>query len=126
MPFSCGSGAAGRELLFYSIVLRLRYPEGMPQEPESESVDTSHDLDVVTLFSSSNHDAEMEAMAIHSILQANGIPSILQGASTIPVLEFQVQVPKADLEEAQRVLEEARAAGPAAAAEAEEASEGTP
>ena len=99
----------------------------MPQEPEpeSESVDPSHDLDVVTLFSSSNHDAEMEAMAIHSILQANGIPSMLVGASTIPVLEFQVQVPKADLEAAQRVLEEARAAGPAAAAEAEAASEET-
>ena len=99
----------------------------MPQEPEpeSESVDPSHDLDVVTLFSSSNHDAEMEAMAIHSILQANGIPSMLVGASTIPVLEFQVQVPKADLEAAKRVLEEARAAGPAAAAEAEAASEET-
>jgi hypothetical protein len=90
---------------------------------ESEALDTSHDLDVVTLFSSSNHDAEMEATAIHSILQANGIPSILVGASTIPVLSFQVQVPKADLEQAKRVLAEAEAAGPAAAAEAEAASE---
>ena len=35
----------------------------MDQEPESDSLDVSHELDMVTLFSSSNHDAEMEAMA---------------------------------------------------------------
>jgi hypothetical protein len=95
------------------------------RDPESESIDTSHDLDMVTLFSSSNHDAEMEALAINSILQANGIPSIVVGTSTIPVLDFQVQVPKADLEQARRVLAEAQAAGPAAASEAEAASEET-
>lgn len=97
----------------------------MEQEPEaeSESLDISHDLDVVTLFNSSNHDAEMEAMAIHSILQANGIPSMVVGASVIPALAFEVQVPRASLEEAQRILADAQAAGPAAAAEAEEASE---
>ena len=92
-------------------------------EPESESFDTSHELDMVTLFESSNHDAEMEAMAIHSILQASGIPSVVVGASTIPVFSFEVQVPKADLEEARRILAEAQAAVPAAAAEAEAASE---
>jgi hypothetical protein len=101
----------------------------MPQEPETgsepESADPSHDMDMVTLFSSSNHDAEMEAMAIHGILQSNNIPSILVGTSTIPVFEFQVQVPKEDLEAAGRVLADARAAGPAAAAEAEAASEET-
>lgn len=78
---------------------------------------------MVTLFSSSNTDAEMECTAIHSILQAEGIPSFVVGASTIPVLEFQVQVPRIHLEEAQRILEEARAAGPDAAAEAEGFSE---
>jgi aryl-alcohol dehydrogenase-like predicted oxidoreductase len=76
-----------------------------------------------TLFSSSNHDAEMEAMAIHSILQASGVPSVLVGSSTLPNLAFEVQVPREDLEEAQRILAEAQAAGPAAAAEAEAASE---
>lgn len=97
----------------------------MEQEPEaeSESLDTSHELDMVTLFSSSNHDAEMEAMAIHSILQASGIPSVLVGSSTLPNLAFQVQVPSENLEEAQGTLAEAQAAGPAAAAEAEAASE---
>ena len=98
----------------------------MPEERERNSnfVDPSHDLDTVILFKSSAHDAEMEALAIHSIMEANGIPSVLVGASTIPVLEFQVQVPRADLEEARRILAEAQSAGPAAAAEAEEASEG--
>jgi Putative prokaryotic signal transducing protein len=97
----------------------------MPQEPEpeSESIDSSHDLDMVTFFSSSNHDAEMEAMSIHSILEANGIPSVLVGTSTIPSLEFQVQVSREDLEQARRVVAEAQAAGPDAAAEAEANSE---
>jgi hypothetical protein len=81
--------------------------------------------DMTVLFSSSNHDAEMEAMTIHGILQASDIPSIVVGPSTIPVLEFQVQVPRADLEKARQIVEEAKAAGPAAAVEAEEDSEET-
>ena len=80
---------------------------------------------MVTLFSSSNHDSEMEAMAIHGILQASGIPSVLVGSSTLPVLSFEVQVPSENLEEARRILAEAQAAGPAAAAEAEAESEET-
>jgi hypothetical protein len=101
----------------------------MAQDPEeqqdAEHVDVSHDLDMITLFSSSNVDAEMEATAIHSMLQANGIPSVVVGASIIPVLEFQVQVPRGVAEEAERLLEEARLAGPEAAAEAERAGEET-
>ncbi|HUI77032.1 MAG TPA: hypothetical protein VLY24_03925 [Bryobacteraceae bacterium] len=99
----------------------------MAQDPDEQQdeggVDPSHDLDMVTLFSSSNIDAEMEANAIHGILTANGIPSVVVGASTIPSLEFQVQVPRAAAEEAERLIEEAQAAGPAAAEEAEAASE---
>ena len=94
----------------------------MAQDP-SRDVNPSHDLDMVVLFSSSNTDAEMECTAIHSMLEAEGIASMVVGASTIPVLEFQVQVPKAQVEEAQRILEEARAAGPDAAAEAEASGE---
>ena len=95
----------------------------MPQNPEDFEVDPSHDLDMVTLFSSSNRDAEMEASAIHGVLQANRIPSMLVGTPQIPSLEFRVQVPRARLEEAERVLEEARQAGPEAASEAERATE---
>jgi len=75
------------------------------------------------LFSSSNVDAEMEANNIHAILEASGIPSMVVGASVIPSLEFQVQVPRENLQEAKTVIAEAQEAGPAAAAEAEAAGE---
>ena len=71
-----------------------------------------HELDMVTLFSSMNHDAEMEALALHSLLESNGIESAIVGPSTLPSVEFQVQVPRSQLEEAERVLAEAKAAGP--------------
>jgi aryl-alcohol dehydrogenase-like predicted oxidoreductase len=93
------------------------------REPGGEALDKSHELDTVIFFRSSAHDAEMEAMAIHALLQSNGIASTLVGPATIPSLEFQVQVPKADLPEAERIVAEARDAGAAGAEEAEEASE---
>ncbi len=99
----------------------------MTQDPGSGPArggeDVSSDLDMVTLFSSSNVDAELEANNIHGLLQANGIPSVVVGASVIPSLEFQVQAPRAYAQEAERLIEEARAGGPDAAAEAERASE---
>ena len=98
----------------------------MDPEPEAPALDTSHQLDAVTIFSSSNHDAEMEALEIHSLLDANDIPSVVIGPSTIPVLEFRVTVARTDVEEARRILEEARAAGPEAAIAAEAASEEKP
>jgi hypothetical protein len=103
------------ELLFYVIG---DYAGDMQPEP-----DTSHEKDMAVLFNSSNYDAEMEATEIHSILESNGIPSVLVGSSTLPNLEFEVQVPRERLEEARQILAEAQAAGPGAAAEAEAAGE---
>jgi len=80
-------------------------------------------LEMVTLFSSSAHDAEMEAGNIHQLLEASGIQAVLVGPSVLPVLEFQVQVPRENLEEARKLIDEAEAAGPEAAAEAEAATE---
>ena len=94
----------------------------MAQDPELD-VDPSSELDAVTVFSSSNHDAEMEATAIQSMLQSNGIDAMMVGPSVIPSLEFQVQVPRSEAVDAQRFIAEARAAGPEAAAEAEAATE---
>jgi len=91
-------------------------------DPEGE-FNTSDSLDMVPLFRSSNIDAEMEANNIHGMLQASGIPSVVVGSSVIPSLEFEVQVPRERLQEAERVLAEAQAAGPEAAAEAEALSE---
>jgi hypothetical protein len=97
----------------------------MAQDPESDEAgtDPSSDMDMVTLFSSSAVDGELEANNIHLVLEAAGIPSVLIEPSVIPSLEFQVQVPCVEAAEAKRVLAEARAAGPEAAAEAEAASE---
>ena len=95
----------------------------MVQEPENFEFDPSHELDMVELFSSSNVDAEMESNAIHSLLEANEIPSIVVGTAQIPSLEFIVQVPRARLAEAEKVLAEAQEAGPSAALEAERATE---
>jgi len=78
---------------------------------------------LVPVFSSMNHDAEMQALALHSLLEANGIESTVVGTSTIPVVEFQVQVPRSQKEEAERVMAEASDGGPAAADEAEAESE---
>jgi hypothetical protein len=89
-----------------------------PEQPAED-----HGLDMVPFFRSSAHDAEQEALWIHSVLEANGISSVVVGPSVIPTLEFQVQVPLALVPDAEAALAEARAAGPAAALEAEKASE---
>ena len=89
----------------------------------AQDAEQNDDLEMVTLFSSSTHDAEMEASNIHQLLEAGGIPSVLVGPSVLPVVEFQVQVPRANLEEARKMVDDAEAAGPQAAAEAEAASE---
>ena len=74
---------------------------------------------MVTLFSSSAMDAELEANNIHVWLEASGIFPWSWAASVIPSFEFQVLVPRRRSGEAERMVEKARAAGPEAAAEAE-------
>ena len=86
---------------------------------EPESGDTSEALDLVTLFSSDEHNAEMQAMGVRAILEAGGIPAVIVGSSVYPNLPFEVRVPKAQLEEARLAILEAQAAGPDAAEEAE-------
>lgn len=97
--------------------------DAMRDDGRGMAEDDSDSLDLVPFFSSSNNAGEMEAMAIHGILEAYGIPSVMIGASSIPSLEFQVQVPRARLEEAERAVAEAKAGGSAAAEEAELAGE---
>lgn len=83
----------------------------------------SHLLDPVTVARTAGATAEMEALAIQSLLEANGIPAILVGTPSLPVVEFEVRVAAADEERARQVIREAEAAGPAAASEAELQSE---
>jgi hypothetical protein len=86
--------------------------------PGFEEGDTSPELDLVTIFSSQNHNAEMEALAIQSILESAGIQSVVVGASSIPSLPFEVQVARSTVDDAERAIAAARAAGPEAAEEA--------
>jgi hypothetical protein len=81
------------------------------------------DESMVAVFSSSNHDAEMEASAIQGVLESNGIPAMVVGSHMIPSLEVQVQVPAHLLTQARQLIREARQDGRRSADEAEAASE---
>jgi hypothetical protein len=91
----------------------MGYAGGMPEEP-----DNSEQFDLVTVFRSDQHTAEMEALAIQGLLEAAGIPAVVVGASVLPVLPFEVRVPKARAEEAERLIAQSKAGGPEAAEEA--------
>jgi hypothetical protein len=93
----------------------------MENDSERTSLDNEalHDESMVAIFSSSNHDAEMEAMAIKGVLDSNNIPAMIVGPHVLPNLEFQVQVPQHLLTEARQLIREARQGGRQAAAEGE-------
>jgi hypothetical protein len=102
----------------------------MAQDPEREEEQqgedvllTSHALDMVTLWNSSTVNAEMEADMIRGVLESNGIPVMVVGASQYPILGFEVRVPRGKVKEAEELIEQAEAAGPDAATEAEAESE---
>lgn len=81
--------------------------------------DIAVDENFVVVFSSANHDGEMEAMTIRGILESVGIPAILVGPHVLPVVEFQVQVPGHLVEAAEKAIADARDAGPEAADQGE-------
>jgi|ERR1051326_6868913 hypothetical protein len=100
----------------------------MAQDPEeltpgSEPLDTSHDLDFVAIYESNAVDAEAEADVIRGLLDANGIPATIVTGSPLPPAGVIVQVPRGRLEEAQMLIDEAKATGPEGAAEAEASTE---
>ena len=91
----------------------------MANDSERTTAEPLPEESMTAVFSSSNHDAEMEAMAVKGVLDANSIPAILVGPHILPNLEFQVQVPEHMLAEAQQILKEARQGGRRAAEEGE-------
>jgi hypothetical protein len=94
-------------------------PKPEPEDEEEVSEEgLSHELDFVSLFSSQGIEAEMEAISIRSVLEANGIPCVVIGSQQIPSLPFEVRVPKSRLDEALSLLEETRQSGSAAVDEA--------
>ncbi len=92
-------------------------------EPTAIPPDLSHELDLVVVFRAAGTTAEMEAMAVRGVLEANGIDSVLVEASQYPTMPVLVKVARARAEEALAAIREAEAAGPEAAEEAEQASE---
>ncbi len=90
---------------------------------KTQPLDLSHDLDMVTVFVSDAPDAEMIALGIRSILEAQEIPSVLVSGSVFPNLPYEVRVPKIRLDDARRAIAAAEEAGPSAAEEAERESE---
>ena len=96
------------------------------REEEQQSPDellTTHALDMVTMWSSSTVTAEMEADMIRGVLESNDIPVMVVGASQFANLGFEVKVPRGKVKEAEELIEQAQAAGPDAATEAEAESE---
>jgi len=81
--------------------------------------DSSHALDLVTVFEESGTTAEMEALEIQAVLEAAGIRVVLTNEGPFPNLPWTVRVPQADAAQALEVIEEAKKAGPKAAEEAE-------
>jgi hypothetical protein len=90
---------------------------------EQNPSDPAPDESFVAAWSSSNHDAEMESLSIKGLLSANGIPAMVVGPQILPNLEFQIQVPAHMLNEAERVIGEARRVGRQAASEDEAVTE---
>ena len=88
-------------------------------DSEDSQLDDSHELDMVTLLTLPT---AMNADLIHGILEANGISSVVV-RTPYPSFPSVVRVARADVLRAERVLHEAEAAGPEAAAQAEAASE---
>jgi len=90
----------------------LAAPAPEPEDEEAVSGEgLSHDLDFVAIFRSQGIEAEMEAISIQSVLEANGIACTVIGSSQIPSLPFEVRVPASRLQEATSLLEEVRQAG---------------
>ena len=85
----------------------------------NEERKTSHALDSVIVFEGLGTTAEMEAISIRTLLEADGIRVVMGGETAFPSLPWSVSVSKADAPRALQVIAAARKAGPKAAAEAE-------
>ena len=91
---------------------------------EVDQVDPGHELDLETIYhSEGSSTAELEATAIKSVLESDGVTAVIFGDSVLPNLPFEVRVAKEQAEHARELVAEAIASGPAAADEAELESE---
>jgi len=96
-----------------------RAEEFVSKARETEPGDDSEALDLETIAQAS----EVEALGIQSLLEDNGISTVLIGDSVLPNIPFEVRVARQNAEQARQLVAEAEKDGPAAAAEAEAATE---
>jgi hypothetical protein len=90
-----------------------------PLPDEVEDVDDSAELNLETIFHADGALAEVESMEIKTLLEASGIAAIVVGNSVLPNMSFEVRVTHDQVQHAREAIEEAQAAGPAAAERAE-------
>jgi len=95
----------------------------MDRPQEEPGPDTSHELDMETVFISETHNSEMQALEVQSLLEAQGIPTVVVSVSQFPSCPYEVRVPRARLEEARAVIAAAEEAGPEAAEQQYETAE---
>jgi putative signal transducing protein len=91
-----------------------------PLPEETEEVDDSSALDLETIASATS---EMDALSIKNLLDSNGIAAVLVGDSVLPNFPFEVRVARDQVDRARALIADAESVGPAAAEEAERASE---
>ncbi len=91
-----------------------------PLPDEAEEVDPSSELDLETVASAAS---ELEAMGIKNFLESNEIAAVLVGDAVLPNFPFEVRVARDQAERARTLIADAEITGPAAAEEAERASE---
>ena len=77
-----------------------------------ESLDAGSSMDFRVVFYSDKHDSEPEALAVQTLLEANGITAFLDESSPLPNFPHKVLVASADAARAREVIESARATGP--------------
>jgi len=98
-------------------------PEASEEMTEGDSMTPGLDLTEPVYHSEGSTTAEFEATAIKSILDANGIASVIIGDAVLPTFPFEVRVAKKDLATARELIDAQTEAGPQAAEEAELESE---
>ena len=92
----------------------------MPDQdsPDPYTSDRYNTDEFVTVFASRSHSAEVEADAIHGLLESAGLQSLIvrENVPTVPVGKVSIKVLTSDKEDAETLIEDAREAGRTAAA----------
>jgi len=93
-----------------------RLLEDNPLPDEVEEVDDSHELDLETVFHAEGAEAtaQLQALEVKGMLEANGIAAILVGDSVLPNLPFEVKVARENAARARELILEAESSGPPA------------